>query len=151
MLPTDDLCHTATIRIAAPALRVFDFLADGRQLGEWSFGCWQTQELPEGLFTGTSLMTGSSTFVRILADSTRLQIDYAVGRSPDALAPIILARVLPGTLMGETDAICFLSLIAWRGTAPEERWRQIGAAHELEIFRIRHLIEAAAPGILDRN
>jgi hypothetical protein len=141
MILTDSLCHTATIRIAAPAPRVFDFLADGQKLGKWSFGCWQTKALPDGVFTGTNLMTGSSTFVRIDADPERLQIDYAVGRSAEALTPLIIARVLPGAMMGEADENSFASLIVWRGTAPEERWRQICAAHELEMFRIRHLIE----------
>ncbi len=144
MLLTDMLCHTATIRVAAPARRAFAFLGDGHRLGQWSFGCWQTKELPDGTFTGTSLMTGASTFVRIAADAGRLQIDYAVGRSPEALTPLIIARVLPGATMGDTEDACFVSLIAWRGVAPEERWRQVCAAHELEMFRIRHLIEAGA-------
>ena len=144
MILTDSLCHTATIRIGAAARRVFGFMADGRRLGEWSLGCWQTKPMADGVFAGTSLMTGSPTFVRIDADAARLQIDYAVGRSPEALSPLIIARVLPGTMMGEADTACFLSLIAWRGTAAEERWRQICAAHELEMFRIRHLIEADA-------
>ena len=141
MILSDSLCHTATIRVSAPARRVFDFMADGQKLGEWSFGCWQSKAMPDGVFTGTSLLTGSSTFVRIHADAARLQIDYAVGRSPETLTPLIIARVVPGAMMGETDAACFLSLIVWRGTAPEERWRQICAAHDLEMFRIRHLVE----------
>jgi hypothetical protein len=144
MLLTDTLCHTATIRVTAPAQRAFAFLADGDRLGEWSFGCWQTKELPGAVFAGTSLMTGTATFVRITADAARLQVDYAVGRAPHALTPLIMARVLPAAMMGEADDACLITLIAWRGAAPEERWRQICAAHELEMFRIRHLIEAGA-------
>jgi hypothetical protein len=120
---------------------VFEFMADGERLGEWSFGCWQTKLVPGDVFSGTSLMTGAATFVRIHADAARMRIDYDVGRSADALSPLIMARVVPGAMLGETDAVSFLSLIAWRGVAPEERWRQICAAHELEMFRIRHLIE----------
>ena len=141
MILTDSLCHTATIRIGAPARLVFDFMADGQRLGKWSFGCWQTKPMPNDVFTGTNLMTGSSTFVRILADAARLQIDYFVGRSAEALTPLIIARVIPGAMMGETEAVSLLTLIAWRGAAPEERWRQICAAHELEMFRIRQLVE----------
>jgi hypothetical protein len=145
MLLTDTICHTATIRIAAPARRTFEFLSDGGRLGDWSFGCWQTKQLPDGIFAGTSLLTGSPTFVRILADAARLQIDYAVGRSPDGLSPLIIARILPGALMGDTDTASFATLVVWRAAAPEERWRQICAALELETFRIRHLIESEHP------
>jgi len=145
MLLTDAFCHTATIRIAAPARSTFEFLGDGNRLGDWSFGCWQTKQMPGGLFAGTSLLTGSPTFVRILADAQRLQTDHAVGRSPDALSPLIVARILPGALMGDADAASFATLVVWRAAAPEERWRQICAAHDLEMFRIRHLIESEHP------
>jgi hypothetical protein len=145
MLLFDPLCHTASISVAVPADKLFEFMADAQTMGKWSFGTWGVlQPAGSDLHVGTSLLNGRKTYIRIHADPKRLQVDYEVGESADSVVPRIMCKIIPGAHLGIAGDACLLTLIAWRSaSASDERWRQTCASHEFEIFRIKGLAEGA--------
>ncbi|HKU15123.1 MAG TPA: hypothetical protein VJQ52_12065 [Steroidobacteraceae bacterium] len=144
MLLSDPLCHTASISVAVPAEKLFEFMTDAQTMGKWSFGSWDLQPAGQDIHVGTSLFNGRKTYIRIHADPKRLQLDYDVGESADSVVPRIVCKIIPGARLGMAGETCLLTLIAWRSaTASDDRWRQTCASHELEIFRIKGLAEGA--------
>lgn len=142
MVLTDELCHTASIAIKAPADAVFDFLRDEEKLGRWTFGSWGTHHFRPGVACGTSLFDGTPTYINISAHRHNLQVDYAVGKNPDELVSRISARVLDGVFFDGGKGSCAVTMISWRTRGiSDETWRLICAAHEAEVFRLRHVVE----------
>ncbi len=145
MTDSDIHCHSASIAVAVSPEAAFAFMADGVKQGNWSFGSWQRSQVGDDLFTGTSLMTGQQSFVRITADPQKLLIDYAVGPAPDQLSPRIMARIIPGDVLGLEPGHCLISLIVWRtADMSDQRWHQLSVSHETEMYLIRHLLESGA-------
>ena len=142
MTASDIHCHTASIAVAVAPETAFAFMADGIKQGEWAFGSWQRTQVGDGLYAGTSLFTGQQTYVRIDADAEKLAIDYAVGASPDALSPRIMARIIPGAVLGLQPGQCLITLMVWRtADMSDERWHLLSVSHETEMYLIRHLLE----------
>lgn len=139
-----DFAHMTTLRVDAPAERVFDFLSDPIRLGRWSLGCFQTEAAEQpGVFTGLSLFDGGRGWYSIEADRPRLAIDYLVG-APDRLVRRIAARIMDGPPLDHPAGSCLVSLMAWRpANMGEERWRRLCASHEAEIWLIKAQIEAS--------
>ncbi len=141
----DPHCHSASIAVAVPADVAFAFMADGVKQGDWAFGSWQRRALGDGLFVGTSLITGQPTYVRIHADAGRRLIDYDVGLAADALEPRNSARILPGPVLGLAEDCCVITLMTWRHRRHDDAtWMQIGTLHEAEMFVIKGLLERTA-------
>jgi hypothetical protein len=139
----DVLSHCVTAECSVAAARALSFLADGVTLGRWAFGCWQAEPRGDGLFAGRSLFDGSEVWVRPVTDTRLGIVDYHVGAAPDALAPRIMARVVPGSSIGRGAETCLVSLVAWRPAGMDaERWARLVAAHNVEIFLIRALLKA---------
>jgi hypothetical protein len=146
MRPDDTLCHHATVLVDAPAERALAFMADGLKLGTWAMGCWNTRAVGDGLFAGTSLFDGSRGFVRIVVDAALGQVDYHVGPSPDRLAHMNTARIVPGATLGRDPASCVLTLLAWRPAAMDDAsWHRIAITHEAELLLIRSWLAAGGP------
>ena len=143
MTDSDIHCHTASIAVAVTPKAAFAFMSDGVKQGEWSFGSWQRRRVGDGLYTGTSLFTGQQSYVSIKGDSDKLLIDYAVGADPDNLSPRIMARIIPGDVLGLAPGHCLISLIVWRtADMSDERWHLLAVSHETEMYLIRHLLES---------
>ncbi len=139
------LAHVTTQPVDAPATRAFAYLHDPINLGRWSLGCFDTEatDLP-GVYTGRSLFDGGRGWFRIDADPSRFIIDYLVGE-PNKLVRRISARIIQGSDLGYGAATCLITLTAWRPhDMSDERWAQLCAAHEAEIFLIKSQIEAGA-------
>ncbi|MCW5238355.1 hypothetical protein [Verminephrobacter eiseniae] len=68
--------HCASVTCCVPAALALAFLADGRQLGRWALGCWQTEpdgdSANDGLLRGHSLFDGQPTWVRPVVEPQRL-------------------------------------------------------------------------------
>lgn len=139
------ISHCATVECAVPAERAFAFLCDGAMLGRWAFGCWQAEPRENGLVVGRSLFHGGETWARAVGDPRLLSVDYHVGASPDALVPRIMARVVPGPVVGRGADVCLVSLIAWRDQGMDDaRWHRLVACHEVEILLIQALLARPA-------
>ncbi|MFI5013331.1 MAG: hypothetical protein ACHQAY_13395 [Hyphomicrobiales bacterium] len=126
----------------ACARDAYAFLADGRSLGRWALGCFETKLAGDGLFVGHSLFDGKPLFVRIEGDPSALVVIYHVGSTADRLSPRIRATVLPRGHAGTQDQECVVSLVARREPdMTQERWRHVTVIHETEILLIKALIE----------
>ncbi|MET4575170.1 hypothetical protein [Ottowia thiooxydans] len=125
--------HCASVLCRVPASLALAFLADGRQLGRWALGCWQTEPAAEGVVRGHSLFDGELTWVRPVADSQALSVVYHVGSSAQELSPRIRATVQP-----ESDgAACHISLHAERmPDMNDDRWLRLVRCHEVEVLLI---------------
>jgi hypothetical protein len=110
----DAHCHTASAVVAVPAERAFAYLSDGLRQGDWTLGSWNRRRLPDGTFAGTSLFDGRETFVRIDPEPELGLVRYSVGRSRDALRPLVWARVVPGPSAGLGESECIVTLMTWR-------------------------------------
>jgi len=142
MLLTDTLCHSSSIEIKAEASMAFEFMKQGKALGQWAFGSWNTELFKDDIFIGTSMFDGNRTYVRIVPHASGRQIDYELGSTPSLLLPRIVARVCDGEMMGISKSACVVSVISWRiGGVSDDRWRLTCSVHEAEVFRLRYLIE----------
>lgn len=139
---SDSRGHSVTIEINVAWKKAYDFLREPINVGRWALGSWNAQAADEdGLYYGTSLFDGASTFFRVEAKEDLRLIDYYVGQ-PDSLQPRISARIIPGTNYGNKASFCLLTLNAWRDLGMnDERWRQLCICHETEILLIKALIE----------
>lgn len=147
MTRDDPFCHSASIEVDRPADAAFAFMADGIRQGSWALGSWDRRAVGDGVFEGTSLFSGDKTYVRIRTDPANLLILYDLGASADvaAMTPRIMARIVPGAMLGMAADACVVSLLAWRGAAmSDRRWYQLCVSHETEMLMIKHQIENEA-------
>lgn len=120
-------------------------MSDGLKQGTWAWGSFDRQEVEPGLFVGRSVFTGRETFVRLLADRERLQVDYEVGPSKAAMQFRNMSRVIPGRILKIGDDRCVVTLLSWRlSTQTDADWTQFGCIHEAEMFLIKGLLERNA-------
>ena len=119
-----------------PARKAYRFLVDGKALGRWALGAFDTRRAGPNLWRGTSLFDGRALFVRPVGDARRLIVDYHVGSDRKKLVPRIMARVAP-TTKGNSIII----LVAWRDAGmDDERWTRLQACHEVEVRLIQSLL-----------
>jgi hypothetical protein len=149
-----DFAHIVTALVNAPAAKAFGFLADPLSLGTWSLGCMRTRAgAPGGPYVGTSLYDDSEAAFRVRAHPELLLIDYLVGEvgvgeagvsGPGSGKPRNSVRVVAADTCGLTNSQCYVSLTAWRtAEMTDERWAQLCAAHDAEIWIIKARIEGA--------
>ncbi|MCX7961938.1 MAG: hypothetical protein N2653_10255 [Burkholderiales bacterium] len=135
------LSHCASAECAVPASAAFRFLADGAALGRWALGCFGAREVSPGLWRGTSLFDGTSSFVRPIGDPERLRVDYWIGTSRRSLSPRIVALAVPGERLGRSKNRSLVTLLAWRDARmTEDRWERLVACHEVEVRLIQALL-----------
>jgi hypothetical protein len=135
------LSHCVTAECAVPARRAYDFLADGLEVGRWALGSFDARQVGRNLFRGRSLFDGANVLYRPVGDAARLIVDYHVGTNPRALAPRVMARVIPGDATGRSRRSCLVTLVAWRDASMSEaRWERLVACHEVEIRLVQALL-----------
>lgn len=133
----------ASILCDQPAPVVLAFMQDGLKLGQWALGCWDTVEEQPGLYHGRSIIDRQPVWVRIEAMPSVGMVSYHVGSTPDALQPRIMAKVIPGEMLGHPAGSSVLSLLAWRDVAmDDDRWQQLRECHRVELRIIRNLLLA---------
>ena len=119
-----------------PARKAWRFLADGKALGRWALGSFDTRRAGPNLWRGTSLFDGKALFVRPVGDAKRLIVDYYVGSDRKKLVPRIMARVTPTSTNHS-----LIILVAWRDAGmDDERWARLQACHEVEVRLIQSLL-----------
>ena len=134
--------HVAAVEIAVPAERAFTYLADGMKQGEWALGSWDRRPAGEGLFAGNSLFDGRELLIRLVAIPELLLVEYHVGRSAEALAPLVWGRVVPGPVVGLDEAHCVLTLVIWRSAGDSEQaWELLGHTFPTEVQMIKGRLE----------
>lgn len=136
------IVHATAVEVAVPAERAFDYLSDGLKQSDWALGSWNREQLDDGVFRGTSLFTGESTYVRILATRELLLVDYEVGPSLDRLYRVNSARVIGGPALARDAAACIVTLIKWR--LPDQDgdvWLHACATFDTEIRMIQGRLE----------
>ena len=133
-------CTTELVNVAAQ--RAFDFLTDPLLVGTWSLGCMRTQAPAiAGPYTGFSLFDDSQVWLDIKAHREMLLIDYLVGAA-DQLRPRISIRLVAAETCDLDATQCYVSLMAWRPSGmQQDRWSQLCAAHEAEIWLIKARLE----------
>jgi hypothetical protein len=138
----DPYCHSSSIAIDRPAEVAFPILADGLLQGQWTWGSFARTEIEPGLFMGHSVFSGKPTFVRLHVDAPRLQVDYEVGPSQEAMQFRNMSRIIPGALLRMDPGTCVVTLLTWRlATQSDADWTQFGTIHEAEMFLIKGLLE----------
>lgn len=124
-----------------PAPVAYRFLADGAALGRWALGCFDTRPAGAGLWRGTSLFDGAPTLVRPVGDAKCLVVYYWIGPDRRSLAPRIMARVVPGSVVGRPRNRSIVTLLAWRDARmTDERWERLVACHEVEVRLVQALL-----------
>ena len=136
------LAHCVTASIAVDADTAFAFLADGMNQSYWALGSWDRRAVGDGVFVGTSLFNGSELYVRVIPRPETLVVDFETGRSPDALAHHVEARVIPGPTLGRPAGTCVVTLTIWRSTEVDDAtWELLGHCFATEIQMIRGRLE----------
>jgi hypothetical protein len=144
MYTGDTSCHSSTIQVNVEAVVAFDYLKDGVAQGDWALGSMQRRKIGDDLYSGTSIFSGAELFIRIDADSSRFTIYYHVGFDLDDLQARNMVRVIPGTVVGRTDAECLVTLLTWRSeNVDEDKWKLTCVSHETEMFIIKNRLEQA--------
>jgi hypothetical protein len=162
-----DFAHCVTALVNVPAAKAFEFLADPLSLGTWSLGCMRTRAAKSGAvdataaaaggavsaasataaaagpYTGTSLYDDSPASFDVRPHPELLLIDYLVGDAGN-LKPRNSVRVVAADTCDLPDHQCYVSLMAWRpARMPDDRWAQLCAAHNAEIWIIKARIEGS--------
>jgi hypothetical protein len=143
-----DFAHCVTALVNVPAAKAFEFLADPLSLGTWSLGCMRIQAAqsgaagePAGPYIGTSLYDDSPASFDVRSHPELLTIDYFVGDAGN-LKPRNSVRIIAGDTCDLPDGQCYVSLMAWRPSRmSDDRWAQLCAAHDAEIWIIKARIE----------
>ena len=132
------LCHRRVRRAGSPCLRLSLGRSRGRPLGARLV---EARKVGPNLFRGRSLFDGGEILYRPVGDAARLIVDYHVGTNPRALAPRVMARVVPGEATGRDKGSCLVTLVAWRDASMSEaRWERLVACHEVEIRLVQALL-----------
>lgn len=143
----DPFCHSSSVMVERPAEVAFEIMADGVKQGRWAWGSADRVEVEAGLFRGTSIFTGRQTYVRLIVDRPRLQVDYEVGPAKEAMQFRNMARIIPGHLLKIGAETCVVTLLSWRlATQSDADWMQFCTIHEAEMFMIKGLLERTPPG-----
>jgi hypothetical protein len=141
----DPFCHSSSVMVERPAEVAFEIMADGVKQGRWAWGSADRTEVEAGLFKGTSIFTGRQTYVRLIVDRPRLQVDYEVGPAKETMQFRNMSRVIPGHLLKIGAEKCVVTLLSWRlSTQSDSDWTQFCCIHEAEMFMIKGLLERAA-------
>lgn len=136
------LSHCVTALCEVAAHRALAFLADGLAIGRWALGCMNTASVGEGVYRGISLFDGTELYAKPVLHAALGLVEYHVGKDPAQLVPRIVAKVVPGTAVGRSADQCLVSLIAWHDAGMStDRWQQLCATHEAEIWLLRAQIE----------
>ena len=142
----DGWAHVCSVGIDRPATAAMAFLADPERLSSWAVGMGETTVHADGLIEGAFPGTKEPIWARIDADPGRSTVHYHLGPGPDSLAPRIMIRVVPGSVLEGDPRACVVSLIAWRQEGMDDaRWEGLKSGHEREIREIRRLVESASP------
>lgn len=137
-----DLAHCVTAQCEVAAEVALDFLADGIAVGRWALGCFNTLANGNGVVRGVSLFDGQPLLAKPIADRMRMLVEYHVGSDAATLVPRIIAKVVPGPIVGRRADQCLVSLLAWRDASmSDERWARLKATHEAEIWLVKSLLE----------
>ena len=141
----DGWAHVCSVGIDRPAAAAMAFLADPERLSSWAVGMGETTVHPGGLVEGVRPGAKEPIWARIDADPGRSTIHYHLGPDRDSLAPRIMVRVVPGSVLGGDPRACVVSLIAWRQAGMgDTRWEGLKSGHEHEILEIKRLVESAS-------
>ncbi len=124
-----------------PARRAYAFLSDGLAVGRWALGSFAARKVGRNLFRGRSLFDGAEVLYRPVGDTRAADRRLSRGHRPAALAPRVMARVVPGEATGRDKGSCLVTLVAWRDAAMSEaRWERLVACHEVEIWLVQALL-----------
>lgn len=138
----DPFCHSSSIKVDRPAEIAFKIMSDGIEQGRWAWGSFDRKEIEPGLTVGTSVFTGKQAYVRLHVDKAKLQVDYDVGPTIEALQFRNMSRVIPGHVLKLDPNCCVVTLLSWRlATQSDADWTQFGTIHEAEMFLIKGLLE----------
>jgi len=142
-MPADDPnSHSASIEVAVPADRAFEFLADGMKQTHWALGSWDRRDLGGGLYSGTSLFDGGELFIRLHGYRDLLLVDYEVGEQPDELRRLVEARIVPGETLDRGADRCVVTITIWRPAGVSaDVWARIYHAFNVEVYMIRGRLE----------
>lgn len=135
--------HCVTELVNVGAQQAFDFLSNPLKVGAWSLGCMHTEAVSEGTgYVGISLFDGQRLRLDVRACRELLLIDYLVGVA-EPLRPRIGIRIIAAETCNLQPDQCYVSLMAWRcAQMAEDRWSQLCASHEAEIWLIKARLEA---------
>jgi hypothetical protein len=136
------LAHCVSAAVAVDAETAFAFLADGMNQTYWALGSWDRRPVGDDVYVGTSLFDGSELYVRVLPRPELLLVDFETGRSPDALAHHVEARVIPGETLGGQPHTCVVTLTIWRSEDVDDAaWDLLGHSFATEIQMIKGRLE----------
>jgi hypothetical protein len=142
-----DFAHCVTALVEVRAAKAFAFLADPLSLGTWSLGCMRTRALaPGGPYIGTSVYDDSEGTFDVQPHPELLLVDYLVGGVGGG-KPRNSVRVVAADTCDLAVTQCYVTLTAWRpGGMTDERWAQLCAAHNAEIWIIKARLEGTGSG-----
>jgi hypothetical protein len=136
------IVHAASVEVAVPAERAFDYLSDGLAQGDWTLGSWNREQVGDNLFRGTSLFDGGDTYVTLLPNAEALLVDYLVGSSPEEMLRVNAARVVPGPLVGRPEGTCVITLMKYRTPSQSDAdWQRACVTFDAEIHMIKGRLE----------
>jgi hypothetical protein len=134
--------HCASIEVTVPVEQAYEFMADGMQQDHWALGSMNRRALGENLFVGTSSFSGEEVYVRLDGHPDLRMVDYYIGSSPDALVPLVEARIKPGAVLGLPAEHSVIALTIWRWSeATTATWELHYHLWRTEIHLIKSALE----------
>jgi hypothetical protein len=134
--------HCASVEVAGPAETAYAFMADGMNQNHWALGSMNRRALGDNVFVGTSSFSGAEVYVKLVGHRDLLMVDYYIGPGPDALQPLVEARIKPGLALGIGVDHSVIALTIWRWLdATQAEWELHYHIWRTEIYLIKSAIE----------
>lgn len=143
----DPHTHTASIQVDVDARTAWAFMADGMEQTHWALGSVRRRRVPDSdLFVGTSSFTGEELYVRLVADEEHLAVDYFIGPAPDALRPLVYARVQPAENVALPPGQSVITMTTWRAGESDADWEREYWVWRTEVHLIKARLESLHGG-----
>ena len=127
-----------SILIHCDSDKIYKFMLDIQKINLWSFGIlWNIQEGDE-IMKGISNFDQSISFLKITKNDKFKKINYWIGKDIDNLIPRIYVRIMLTDDINKNQ----LSMISFKtNDMDSERWNKLKELHNLEVKKIKELIE----------
>ena len=145
--PTGEYLATSSDLVAVSPETLFNFVSDGMNFGQWTWGrSLRTKEAAD-TFRSKSDFGGPDRFLRFDIDHDHNIVDYYVGQKPNAMRLHQSVRIFPGPAFGYDPKFALMTFTRWRAAGQSDfEWDKAVASQEIDKDITRRLLETRAKG-----
>lgn len=140
----DDNIHKTSIIIPVRIESVFEFMSRPQNLSQWALGAWYPVEVTETSYIGTSLINGERCYVQVEPGPREYSVLFRAGPAWANMHQLITCTLEPAEVDPQNGSVgtCLTLETARPEKMDDDRWAQLRASHETEVFILKSKIQA---------